>query len=78
MDVITISEAKQLLADGQFGEGSMAPKMRAAIQFVENGGKETIITDSTQLGNPKAGTRIVADVKEEGCHVCGCGAHSHN
>lgn len=78
LDTITVSEAKQLLAEGQFTEGSMAPKVRAALQFVENGGKETIITDADSLGKPNGGTRIVADVLEEGCHVCGCGNHSHN
>ena len=36
-----------------------APKVEAAIQFVENGGKETIITDITQLGKPNGGTKIV-------------------
>lgn len=59
LDVITIAEAKQYLAEGHFTEGSMAPKVRAAIYFVENGGKECIITEAGQLGNPSCGTRIV-------------------
>jgi carbamate kinase len=37
----------------------MAPKIRAALHFVENGGKSCIITEAGQLGNPDAGTRIV-------------------
>ncbi len=61
LDIITISEANKHLADGQFVEGSMAPKVRAAIYFVENGGKECIITEAGQLGNPSCGTKIVAD-----------------
>lgn len=56
---ITVEEAKKYLADGQFTEGSMAPKMRAAIKFVEETGHEAVITDATSLGNPDAGTRIV-------------------
>jgi carbamate kinase len=59
LDVITVAEAYKYLAEGQFAEGSMAPKIRAAIQFVENGGKETIITEAKELGNPNCGTRIV-------------------
>lgn len=55
---LTVAEAKQYLADGQFTEGSMAPKVRAAIMFVENGGKEAIITEAGELYNPEAGTRI--------------------
>jgi carbamate kinase len=61
LDRITISKAKQYLEEKQFTEGSMAPKVRAAIQFVENGGKECIITEASELGKPNAGTRIVND-----------------
>ncbi len=56
---ITGAEAKKYLEEGQFTEGSMAPKMRAAIKFVEETGHEAVITDATSLGNPNAGTRIV-------------------
>lgn len=59
LDVVTVSQAKRYLEEGQFAEGSMAPKVRAAIMFVENGGKECIITEAGQLGNPSCGTRIV-------------------
>lgn len=56
---ITVAEAKKYLEEGQFTEGSMAPKMRAAIKFVEETGHEAVITDATSLGNPNAGTRII-------------------
>lgn len=59
LDVVTVAEAKKYLADHQFTEGSMAPKIRAALFFVENGGKSCIITEAGQLGNPNSGTRIV-------------------
>ncbi len=59
LDTITVAEAKKYLAEGQFTEGSMAPKVRAAIHFVENGGKKCIITEAGQLDNPACGTRIV-------------------
>lgn len=59
LDTITVAQAKQYLAEGQFAEGSMAPKVRAAIMFVENGGRECIITEAGQLDNPACGTRIV-------------------
>ena len=59
LDVITVAEAKQYLAEGHFTEGSMAPKMRAGIFFVENGGQECVITEAGQLDNPACGTRIV-------------------
>ena len=60
LDTITVAEAKKHLADGQFTEGSMAPKVRAAILFVEATGHEAIITEATRLGDPTCGTRIIA------------------
>lgn len=59
LDTITVAQAKRYLEEGQFAEGSMAPKVRAAIMFVEHGGKECIITEAGQLDNPSCGTRIV-------------------
>ena len=59
LDTITVARAKELLAQGQFAEGSMAPKVRAAIMFVENGGKQCIITEAGELENPACGTRII-------------------
>lgn len=61
LDRITVAEAKQYLAEGHFAEGSMAPKIRAAIHYIEAGGKECIITDAAELHNPSCGTRIVAE-----------------
>jgi carbamate kinase len=59
LDRITIADAKRYLAEGQFAEGSMAPKIRAAISFVEGSGKDAIITNSEKLGMDNGGTRIV-------------------
>lgn len=58
IDRMSIAEAKRYLAEGQFGEGSMGPKIKAAIHFVERSGKDTIITETTLLGVDNGGTRI--------------------
>ncbi len=58
VDRMTIAEAQQYLDEGQFPDGSMGPKIRAAIRFVENSGKDTIITKTTMLGIDNGGTRI--------------------
>jgi len=60
LDRISVAEAKEYLAQGHFAEGSMAPKVRAAIYFIENGGKECIITTASTLGNHNGGTIIYA------------------
>jgi carbamate kinase len=63
VDQFTLAELKQYLAEGvHFAEGSMAPKMRAVVQFLEGGGKEALITDPANLERAMAGetgTRIV-------------------
>jgi carbamate kinase len=41
---ITLKEAREYIDEGQFGKGSMGPKMEAACRFVEAGGKKSIIT----------------------------------
>ena len=65
LERITVKEAEEYFEKGEFADGSMGPKILAAIQFVKNGGKETIITESTQLSNPGCGTRIVANIPSE-------------
>lgn len=59
LNVITADEAQKYFDEGEFAAGSMGPKILAAIKFVKGGGKETVITESTMLGNPEEGTRIV-------------------
>ena len=63
LDKITLAEAKQLLAEGtHFAKGSMAPKIQAVIWFLENGGKQAIITNPENIGRAlkgETGTLIV-------------------
>lgn len=58
LDQLSIAQAKKYLEEGQFAEGSMAPKIRAAIYFVEHSGRDAIITQTTKLGIDDGGTRI--------------------
>lgn len=58
---ITIKEAEQYIAEGQFPPGSMLPKMQAAIEFAKLG-KEAIICSLDQAVaalEGKAGTHII-------------------
>lgn len=59
LDTITASEAKKYHEDGEFGAGSMGPKVMAGVLFVEKGGKEAVITEAHELEKPDCGTRIV-------------------
>jgi len=59
---ITSGKLKNYLTEGQFKEGSMAPKVEAAIRFVESGGERAIIAELGSLSEAlegKTGTRVV-------------------
>ncbi len=61
---MTVAEAEALQAAGQFGAGSMRPKVEAAVAFVRSGGQRAVIAE---LGSGLAairgetGTTIVAE-----------------
>jgi len=64
LDRITASEAQQYMKEGHFAAGSMKPKIQAALNFLQNGGREAVITSPEFLEKAvlgKTGTRIVAD-----------------
>ncbi len=71
---MTADEAQQHLDDGQFPEGSMGPKVRAAIGFLRDGGETAVITTAGRIRpsldartpEDEAGTRIVAAAARAG------------
>lgn len=52
---VTINELKQYIDEGQFAAGSMLPKVRAVIDFVENTGKKAVITSLKNVDKLIAG-----------------------
>ena len=59
---VTTGKLQNYLSEGQFKEGSMAPKVMAAIRFVESGGDRAIIAELGKLTEAlegKAGTHVV-------------------
>ena len=59
LEKIKLDEIKKYYESGEFASGSMGPKIKAAINFVQETSNETIITEATQLNNIETGTRIV-------------------
>ncbi len=62
LDKMTLAEAKQYLAEGHFAPGSMEPKIRAVIKFLEEGGREALVTSPENIERALAGetgTRVV-------------------
>lgn len=63
LDTVTVQQARDYLAAGEFPPGSMGPKIEAAIDFIEHGGEECIITSTEHVANAvrgEGGTHIVA------------------
>ncbi len=52
------------LEQGQFAKGSMAPKIKACLQFIEQGGKKSVITEATKLEDRKYGTKITMEYED--------------
>ncbi len=57
LDRVTLSEIEGYLKEGHFAPGSMAPKIKAAIEFLRNGGREVIITSPENIKDAVAGTK---------------------
>jgi carbamate kinase len=64
LEQLTRAEAEKYLADGQFAEGSMAPKIRAIIAYLDRTGRRGLITDPPNIGRAlagQAGTVLISD-----------------
>ena len=65
IDKMTLSEARQYLAEGKhFAKGSMAPKIQAIIWYLEGGGRQALITNPENIGRAlkgETGTWITKD-----------------
>ena len=61
LDRMTLPEARKYYRQGHFSPGSMGPKIRAIINYLEHGGKKAIITNPQNLENAlleKTGTHV--------------------
>lgn len=54
-------DATRLLEQGMFGEGDMAPKIRASLQFIHGGGEKSVITEAFRLEDRTYGTKITME-----------------
>lgn len=61
---VTLEELKAYENEGHFGQGSMAPKVKSAIKFVERTGKKAIISSLDEVQNAlddKTGTHVTME-----------------
>ncbi len=63
LNSMTLAQAKTYMEEGHFAAGSMKPKIKAVINFLEAGGKEALITNPENIEQAlrgESGTRITA------------------
>lgn len=58
LEKITVADAERYLDEGHFADGSMAPKVKAAVMYARNADGQGIITEASMLGQENQGTTI--------------------
>ncbi len=61
LEFLNHADTMKYVKEGQFAEGSMAPKIMAALYFIEGGGKMSVITEATKLEDVSYGTKITME-----------------
>jgi len=63
---LTWQQARQYLEEGEFPSGSMGPKIEAALEFLQAGGRRAIVTSPEKMAaalHGEAGTQILPPVR---------------
>jgi carbamate kinase len=63
-EFLNYKDTLKYLNEGQFSEGSMAPKVRACLQFIEQGGSKSVITEAFKLEDKSYGTKITMEYED--------------
>jgi carbamate kinase len=64
LEFLSKADADRYMEEGQFAQGSMAPKIGACLQFIEKGGKKSVITEATKLEDRSFGTKITMEYED--------------
>lgn len=64
LEFLDYADTLNYLNKGTFGEGSMAPKIRACLRFIENGGLKSVITDAKKLEDKRFGSKITMEYED--------------
>jgi carbamate kinase len=60
-EFLNYADTVKYLEKGMFGEGDMAPKIRACLQFIKQGGEKSVITEAFKLEDRRYGTKITME-----------------
>jgi len=61
LEFLNYADTLKYLEDGTFGEGTMAPKIKACLHFIKNGGVKSVITEAKKLEDKSYGSKITME-----------------
>ena len=61
LEFLNYTDTVKYLEDGTFGEGTMAPKIKACLYFIKNGGEKSVITEAKKLEDKSYGSKITME-----------------
>jgi carbamate kinase len=64
-EFLNYADALKYLNEGQFAKGSMEPKIRACLNFLERGGRMSVITEAFKLADKKYGSKITMEYEDD-------------
>jgi carbamate kinase len=64
-EFLNYADTLKYLKEGQFTQGSMAPKIEACLNFIKNGGKKSVITEAFKLADTKFGSKITMEYEDD-------------
>jgi carbamate kinase len=60
-EFLNYEDTLRYLEQGMFSEGDMAPKIRACLEFIKQGGEKSVITEAFKLEDRRYGTKITME-----------------
>ncbi|MFP4060408.1 MAG: carbamate kinase [Bacteroidota bacterium] len=64
VEFLNYKDTVKYMEHGMFGEGNMLPKIRACLNFIENGGSKSVITEAFKLEDKNYGTKITMEYED--------------
>jgi len=65
LEFLNYADTLKFLEMGTFAEGTMEPKIRACLEFIKNGGKKSVITESKKLEDKSFGSKITMEYDQD-------------
>ena len=61
LEFLNYADTVKYLESGTFAEGTMEPKIRACLRFIEKGGQKSVITEAKKLEDKSYGSKITME-----------------